>query len=89
MGFDDIREEWAVVAREGQSPLGAVRRVGDGRVVAHIENHGEATLAPEHVAAAHDGKVVLALDALPDDLRAAIERAHDSEVPDRVVNPGE
>ena len=87
MAFEDIREEWAVVAGEGQPPLGAVRGVKGGRVSAYIENFGEVPLGPEHVRAAHDGKVVLALDALPDEVRRAVEHAHDAEQPDEVVNP--
>lgn len=87
MAFTDIREEWAVVSAEGQPPLGAVRRIRDGRVTAMIENFGEFDLEPAHVAAAHDGKVVLALDTLPGRLLDAVGHAHDAERPDEVVNP--
>ena len=86
MGFRDIREEWAVVAGEGQPPIGAVRRVGGGSVTAHIENYGEIDLTVSHVAAAHDGKVVLALDALSPELRDAVGHAHDREEPDEVLD---
>ena len=76
--------DYEIFAREGETGVGAVRRIHGGRMEAFIENFGEVTLLPEHVAAVHDGKIVLALDALPEDVRRAVERAHEREDPDYV-----
>ena len=76
--------DYEIFAREGDVGVGAVRGIYDGRMEAYIENYGTVILLPEHVASFHDGKVILALDALPDEVRAAVERAHDREDPEYV-----
>ena len=76
-----LEPDLEVFAREGEVGIGAVRRVLADHIEVHIENHGTVLLAPEHVQRVHDGKLVLALDRLPADVRAAVERAHDREDP--------
>ena len=76
--------DYEIFAKEGAVGVGAVRRIHDGKMEAFIENHGTVTLLPEHVASVHDGKVVLALDALPEEIRRAVERAHAREDPNYV-----
>lgn len=51
-----------------------------GTIEVHIENYGQVMLTLNQISTIHDGKVVLAIDKLSDDLRAAI--AHDHETKD-------
>ena len=81
MSLKDIRAEWEIFARAGETGIGAVRRVAPDHLVAYIEGRGEVRLLAEHIAEARDGKVTLALDRLPDDLREAVAHASDAEDP--------
>lgn len=74
-----VERDWGVFAREGATAVGAVRQVRPDRLVIYVEGYGDVTVGPQQVASAEEGKVVLALDALPPELRAAVERAHDQE----------
>ena len=77
-----IAPDWGVFARDGETSVGAVRHVRRGRVDVFIEGFGEATLSPEQIDHAGEGKVVLALDRLPEAVSEAIAHAHDAELPD-------
>lgn len=79
MQLSDIESDAQVFAKEGQVAIGAVRRVMPGAIEVYIENHGQAEITLDQISAIHDGKVVLIIDKLPDDLRAAIDHAHDLE----------
>ncbi len=82
MQLSDIENDAQVFAKEGQVAIGAVRRVMPGSVDVYIENYGQAKITLDQVSAIHDGKVVLAVDRLSEDLRVAIEHAHDRELGD-------
>lgn len=82
MKLSDIRDDAQVFAKDGQVAIGAVRRVTPHGIEVHIENYGEVKLTQDHIAAIHDGKVVLAIDKLSDDLLVAIGHAHDLELND-------
>ncbi len=79
MKLADIQKDWQVFAREGTRAVGAVRGVSAGRIDVYIEGYGDVVLGPEQVETVHDTKVVLAMAALSEELRAAIARAHDRE----------
>ena len=82
--IDDIRVGDHLFTSGTKEPVafGSVRAIDRRRrrVVAWIENHGEAELRPEWITAVHDEKVELDWDPLPDDLKTAIDHAHDREV---------
>ena len=80
-GRIDIDHE--VFAAEGQPPFGAVREVHPDHLVVWIENRGDSRIDAEHVVSVHDGKVIVDVGSLPEELRAAIEHAHDAESPAR------
>jgi hypothetical protein len=67
---------------EAPSTFGSVRAVtrGAGGITGWIENHGEVQIEAGWIAAVHDGKVELDPKKLPDEIRAAIARAHEREV---------
>ncbi|MBM2577256.1 hypothetical protein JQC91_13185 [Jannaschia sp. Os4] len=89
MALKDIRAEDEVFLREGALGVGAVREVRPDSLLVWLEGWGEATLGAEHVAAAHDGKVVLDPHALPDDMRDRLLHAHDGEFRDPAAIAGD
>ena len=84
MSLASIRAEDEVFASEGQIGIGAVRVVHPASLLVQIEGYGEIEIGPEHIASAHDGKVLLNLDTLDQKLRDHIAHAHDQEY----RNPG-
>lgn len=73
-----------VFVEDGADPVGAVREVApDGRpeLVVHIENAGPFRVPLDAVRAVREEKVLLDASRLPDELRAAIARAHQAEQP--------
>ncbi len=70
-----------VYAAEGGDPVGAVRRVHPHELVIYVEGTGDLTVPATAVAAVHDGKVVLDLEALAPELRRAVGAAHQGERP--------
>jgi hypothetical protein len=82
MQLSDIENDAQVFAKEGQVAIGAVRRVMPGAIDVYIENHGEVKISQDQISAIHDGKVVLAVDKLSEEVRTAIEHAHDLELGD-------
>lgn len=68
-----------VFAQEGASSFGAVRLVQAHHLYVAIEGAGDIEVPATAVRAVHDGKVVLDLGALPEDVRLSIARAHDRE----------
>lgn len=79
MHLKDIPSESEVFAAEGTVGIGGVRRNDGDTLLIHIENYGEFHLRAEQIKAVHDGKVILNIEKLPDDVRQAIEHAHDRE----------
>ena len=71
--------DWEVFAREGEPAFGAVREIHPDHLIVWIENRGDTRIDAEHVASAHDGKIIVAVDGMPAELREAIGRAHDAE----------
>lgn len=69
---------------DGGEVFGAVRSVGHGgkpQLLVNVEGHGDFTVPMVAVRAVHDGKVILDMSQLSEDLREAIRHAHDDEVP--------
>ena len=89
MSLKEIAAEQEVFLREGGTGVGTVREVRPDSLLVWFENVGEREIGPEHVAAAHDGKVVLDAGALPDDLRAALGHARDGEMDDPAAFAGD
>lgn len=79
MGIRDIRTDWLVFAEEGHVGVGAVRRVMPDSLLVYIEGYTEIRLHEGDIASAHDGKVILDMEALEPDVREAIQHAHDRE----------
>ena len=77
------QRDWEVFAREGATGVGAVREVFADHIVVYFEGLGDQRIVESQIASVHDGKVVLNVSALSDEVQAAIAKAHDAE--DRVV----
>ena len=75
--------DFEVFASEGGAAIGAVREIHPDHLIVWIENRGDTRIDAEHVASAHDGKVVLESEGLPEILRHAIAHAHDAESSER------
>lgn len=89
MSLSEIAAENEIFLRDGGTGVGAVRLVRPDSLLAWFEGHGEAELRAEHIASAHDGKVVLDPSALPPDLLEALRHAHDGEIRDPAAIPGD
>lgn len=85
MDLIKIQPESEVFATEGATGIGAVREVSKDYIVIYIEGFGDQRIEKDQIAAVHDGKVVLKMEALPDDVRSAVSQAHDEE--DETVHP--
>jgi hypothetical protein len=81
MSNEKIQEGFAVFAHDGDKQLGAVRRVGDGKLDIYIENSGDFEVPVSAVKEVTDDKVVLDTGKLDGKLREAIRRAHSGEDP--------
>jgi hypothetical protein len=68
-----------VVAHKDGQRFGAVREVHPHELVIDIENFGDVRLSATAVLAVHDGKVVVDVRKLPEDIQAAVHHAHDLE----------
>ena len=79
MPLSTIRVEDEVFAREGEIGIGAVRDVRPATLLVHFEGYGEVEIGPDQIAAAHDGKVVLRPETLPQDLQDRLDHIHDGE----------
>ena len=75
--------DFEVFASEGDAAIGGVREIHPDHLIVWIENRGDVRIDAEHVASAHDGKVILAAEGLPEPLREAIAHAHDEESGER------
>lgn len=76
---EKVREGFDVYVHDAAKSFGAVRDVGQGRIVVYVENAGDFTIPLSAVKEVHDEKVVLDCGKLDIDLRRAIGHAHESE----------
>ncbi|WP_299820116.1 hypothetical protein [uncultured Jannaschia sp.] len=79
MPLSSIRVEDELFVKDGETGIGAVRDVKPDRLIVYIEGYGEIEIGPDHIADAHDGKVMLRVDRLPSDLQERIDHVHDAE----------
>jgi hypothetical protein len=70
---------YQVFVEEGGEEVGAVREIHRDHILVYIENAGDFRVGPDAIRSVHDGKVLLDAAALDENLRAAIEHAHDEE----------
>jgi len=82
MSLSEIATGWLVLASEGSVGIGGVRAIHKDHLVVHIEGFGEVNVRADQVKSAHDGKVVLDMANLPEDMIHAIARAHGGETSD-------
>ncbi len=79
----NMQRDWEVFARDGATGVGAVRQVFADHIVVYFQGFGDQRIVESQIASVHDGKVVLNVPALPDEVQAAIAKAHAAE--DRIV----
>lgn len=80
MSLREIRTEDEVFTAEGTVGVGAIREVHPDYLVAYFEGYGTHRLHAEDIRAAHDGKVIVDPERLPDDLRDRLPHIHDGEM---------
>lgn len=79
MRFSKVQRDWEVFVEEGKPGIGAVRQVAADHILVYIEGFGDVRLREEQVISTHDGKVIIAINSLSEDVQAAIRHAHDRE----------
>lgn len=79
MSLSTIRVEDEVFVTDGETGIGAVREVRPDALTVYFEGYGEVEIGPDHIASAHDGKVMLKRDTLPTDLQDKLDHIHDAE----------
>jgi len=80
--IETIQVGYQVYSKEGGEEFGAVRAVERGhrpQLVVYVENAGDFVVLPDAIKAVHDGKVILDLGRVGDDMRKAVAHAHDRE----------
>ncbi len=82
MPLSTIRIEDEVFIRDGETGIGAVREVRPDTLIVYFEGYGDIVIGPEQIASAHDGKVMVRPETLPDDLQARLDHIHDGEYRD-------
>lgn len=82
MPLSTIRIEDEVFIREGETGIGAVRDVRPDTLIVYFEGYGDIVIGPEQIASAHDGKVMVRPETLPEDLQARLDHIHDGEYRD-------
>jgi len=71
-----------VFLADGQTAAGAVREVQDAdQLLVNIENGGDFVISANAVRDVHEGKVILHLDRLPEQMQEALRHLHDAEYP--------
>ena len=71
---------YQVYLEEGGEEIGAVREIHRDHLLVYVENAGDFRVGPEGIKRVHDGKVLLDVSQLSEELRDAIAHAHDQEV---------
>ncbi len=79
----NMQRDWEVFAKDGATGVGAVREVFDEYIVVYFEGFGDQRIVENQIASVHDGKVLLNVGALSDEVQAAIAKAHQAE--DKIV----
>ena len=79
MPLSTIRVEDEVFVRAGETGVGAVREVRPDTLTVYFEGYGDIEIGPEHIAEAHDNKVMVRPDMLPMDLQERLDHIHDGE----------
>ena len=79
MPLSTIRIDDEVFIAEGEVGVGAVRKVEPRELTVYIEGYGDIEIGPDHIASAHDGKVIVKPETLPDSVQAHLEHVHDGE----------
>lgn len=74
-----IEVGYDVFVHDGDVKIGAVREVHKHAIVVYVENSGDFSVTRQAVAEVVEGKVVLYCDKLEQDLKRAINHAHDAE----------
>ncbi|UYB52259.1 hypothetical protein OCJ37_20230 [Xanthomonas sp. AM6] len=71
-----------VFVTDGELGVGAVREVrqASAEFVVNIQNGGDFVLPLSAVKDVHSGKVILAVDKLPEQVRDALRHPHDAEI---------
>ncbi|MET0547717.1 MAG: hypothetical protein ABW002_00405 [Xanthomonas sp.] len=80
---EQVQAGQMVFVADGEVGVGAVREVRDGGAafVVNIENGGDFVIPLSAVRDVHFGKVVLAVERLPEEVRRALRHPHDAELP--------
>lgn len=91
---DRIEAGQMVFVADGEIGVAGVREVRphESTFVINIENGGDFVLPMSAVKDVHSGKVILAIDQLPEDVRQALRHPHAAEYRDpayRASDPGE
>lgn len=81
MALEDIEEGLDVFVHNGDTAIGAVRRVGVHDFTVYVENAGDFVVSRAAVRDVIEGKVLLDADKLDPALKRAIGHAHDAEDP--------
>jgi hypothetical protein len=68
-----------VYATEGGEVFGAVRYVRPHELVVDIERHGDVVIPAPSVRSVHDGKIIVDVRTLSDEIQRAIRQAHAEE----------
>jgi len=76
---EKIREGFDVFVHDGENAFGAVREVGQGKIIVYVENSGDFTIPFSAVKDVHSDKIILDCTKLDLDLREAIGHAHEGE----------
>ncbi|MGB3409213.1 MAG: hypothetical protein WBA67_17155 [Jannaschia sp.] len=79
MPLSTIRVEDEVFIAEGEVGIGAVRDIALDRLTVYFEGYGDTPIFPSQIVSAHDGKVILDRNTLPEDLQARLDHIHDGE----------
>ena len=79
MRLSKVQRDWEVFVEEGKPGIGAVRQVGADHILICIEGFGDVRIGEGQVISSHDGKVLIAIGSLSEDVQAAIRHAHDRE----------
>ncbi len=81
---ENVQVGFQVFTADGGEEIGAVRKVVRDRrlLVVYIENTGDCEIPAAAIAAVHSQKVILKWNKLSPELKEAIRRAHDAELPE-------
>jgi hypothetical protein len=79
--METIQIGYQAFTSDGGEAFGAVRDITDDTLTIYVENTGEFVVPMGAVRAVHSQKVILTPSELDQDLRNAIRRAHDAELP--------